>query len=87
MANPFGGLGDLQKLQAQAKQMQDALQKETVTVDKNGVKVVLRGDQQVQEVEIDGIVENRVADAINEAVRKTQEIAARKLLEITQQQG
>lgn len=87
MANPFGSLGDLQKLQAQAKLMQEALQKETVTVEKNGVKVVVRGDQQVQEVEIDGIIENRIADAINDAVKKTQEIAARKLMEITQQQG
>ena len=87
MANPFGALGDLQKLQQQAQQMQHALQQETVEVEKNGVKVVVRGDQHVQEVEIDGIVENRVVEAINEAVRKTQELAAKKLMEISQAQG
>jgi DNA-binding protein YbaB len=87
MANPFGALGDLQKLQQQAQQMQSALQKETVTVEKNGVKVMVRGDQQILEVEVDGIIENRVADAINEAVRKTQELAAKKLIEISQTQG
>lgn len=79
MANPLNMLGDAQKLMQQAQQLQQALQKEEVTVEKNGVKVVVRGDQQVLEVEIDGIVENRVAEAINEAVKKTQELAAGKL--------
>ena len=91
MINPLKGLGDLGKglgdfgkMQQQARQMQQALQQEQITVDKNNVRVVLRGDQQVLEIEIDGVLENRVADAINEAVRKTQELAARKLMEMTQ---
>lgn len=86
MFNPLGGLGDLQKLQQQAQQMQQALQKEYVTIEKNGVKVVIRGDQIIESVEVDGILENRIADAINEAVKKTQEMAARKLIEISTQQ-
>lgn len=86
MFNPLGGLGDLQKLQQQAQQMQQALQKEQVVVEKNGVKVVLRGDQVVEAIEVDGIVENRIADAVNEAVKKSQELAARKLIEISTQQ-
>lgn len=83
MANPFGSLGDLQKLQQQAQQMQRALQQEEVVIEKNGVRVVVRGDQQILEISVDGIIENRVADAINEAVKKTQELAAKKLLEIS----
>ncbi|KKQ01788.1 MAG: hypothetical protein US11_C0004G0058 [Candidatus Roizmanbacteria bacterium GW2011_GWA2_36_23] len=86
MFNPLGGLGDLQKLQQQAQQMQQALQQEEVVVEKNGVKVIVRGDQVISEVEIDGVIENRIADAINEAIKKTQELAARKLIEISQQQ-
>lgn len=85
MVNPLSGLGDLQKLQQQARAMQQALQKEEVTVEKNGVKVVMRGDQQIISVEVDGIVENRIADAVNDAVKKTQELAARKLMEISQE--
>ena len=81
----LGGLGDLQKLQQQAQKMQAALQQETVVIDNNGVKITMRGDQQILEVEIDGIVENRVAEAVNEAVKKTQELAAKKLIEISQQ--
>jgi len=86
MFNPLSGLGDLQKLQQQAQKMQQTLQKEQVVVEKNGVKVILRGDQIVESIEVDGIVENRIADAVNEAVKKTQELAARKLIEISTQQ-
>lgn len=86
MFNPLGGLGDLRKLQQQAQQMQQALQKEEVLVEKNGVKIIMRGDQQLIEVSIDGIIENRIADAVNEAVKKTQELAAKKLIEISQSQ-
>ncbi len=80
----LGGLGDIQKLQQQAQKMQAALQKETVVIEKNGVKVTMRGDQQVQEVEVDGVIENRIAEAFNESVKKTQELAAKKLIEISQ---
>ena len=86
MFNPLGGLGDLQKLQQQAQQMQAALQQEQVVVEKNGVKVRIRGDQIIESIEVDGIVENRIAEAVNEAVKKTQELAARKLIEISSQQ-
>jgi len=65
--------------------MQQALQKEEVVVEKNGVRVVVRGDQQIIEISVDGIIENRIADTINEAVKKTQELAAKKLMEISQQ--
>ncbi len=84
MFNPLKGLGDIQKLQAQARSMQQALQQEEVTVERNGITVVLRGDQQVKEVTVDGVLENRIADAINEAIKKTQELAAKKLIEISQ---
>jgi DNA-binding protein YbaB len=86
MANPFGALGDLQKLQQQAQKMQSALQQEHVTIEKNGVKVTLRGDQVVESIEVDGIIENRIAEAVNDGVKKTQELAAKKLIEISGQQ-
>ena len=84
MNNPLAGLGDAQKLMQQAQQVQAALQKEEVTVERNGIKVTVRGDQQIMAVEVDGIVENRIADAINEAVKQTQQLAATKLKDIMQ---
>ena len=86
MLNHFGALGDLQKLQQQAQKMQAALQQEEVVVEKNGVKIIIRGDQIIESIEVDGIVENRIAETVNEAVKKTQELAAKKLIEISSQQ-
>jgi DNA-binding protein YbaB len=82
----FNPLGDLKKLQQQAQQMQQGLKQEQVVVEKNGIKVTVRGDQVINEIEIDGVVEPRLVDAINEAIKKTQELAARKLIEISGQQ-
>ena len=82
MFNPFKGLGDIQKLQ----KMQKELQKEEVVVEKNGIRVVVRGDQQIVEITVDDIVEPRITDAINEAVKQTQELAARKLMEMSREQ-
>ncbi len=86
MINPFKGLGDFNKMRAQASKMQAALQKEEVTVEKDGVKVVVRGDQQLVLVTIDDKQEDRVARVINEAVRKTQELAAKKLMELSREE-
>lgn len=85
MINLPGSLGNLQKLQQQAQKMQQALQKEEVVVEKNGVHVVVRGDQVINEVSVDGVIENRIADAINDAIKKTQELAAKKLIEVSQE--
>ncbi|MEX1052299.1 MAG: YbaB/EbfC family nucleoid-associated protein [Patescibacteria group bacterium] len=82
MFNPFKGLGDIAKLQ----KMQKELQNQQVTVDLNGVTVVMRGDQKVIEIKVDGISENRIVEAINEAVKKTQQQAAYQLMEMSKDQ-
>ena len=82
MFNPFKGLGDIAKLQ----KMQKELQNQEVTVDLNGVMVVMRGDQKIKDIQVDGISENRIAEAINEAVKKTQQQAAYKLMEMSKEQ-
>lgn len=82
MFNPLKGLGDLAKLQ----KVQKALQNEELTIDKDGIKIVMRGDQRIVSIEIDGVEENRITDAINEAVKQTQEHAARKLLEMSKEE-
>lgn len=82
MFNPLKGLGDLAKLQ----KVQKALQSEEMIIEKNGVKIVMRGDQRIVEIEIDGVAENRITEAINEAVKQTQEHAARKLLEMSKEE-
>lgn len=82
MFNPFKGLGDIQKLQ----RMQKELQKEEVVVEKDGVRVVVQGDQKIKEITVDDIVEPRITEAINDAVKQTQEMAARKLIEMSREE-
>ncbi len=82
MFNPLKGLGDLAKLQ----KVQKALQNEELTIEQDGIKIIMRGDQHIVEIEIDGVVENRITAAINEAVKQTQEHAAKKLLELSKEE-
>ncbi len=79
MNNPFSQLGELKKMREQAMQIQRELQAEEVSVDKNGVQIVITGDQKIKEIKVNGRSDNDVREAINEAVKKSQEVAAKKL--------
>lgn len=79
MFNPFGQLGELKKMRDQAMQIQKALQQEVLEVEKNGVRIVITGDQKMRELETNGRSDEDILEAINEAVKKSQEVAAKKL--------
>lgn len=79
MNNPFSQLGELKKMRDQAMQIQKELQAEEVSVDSHGVQIVISGDQKIKELTTNGKSDNDIKDAVNEAVKKSQEIAARKL--------
>jgi len=79
MNNPFSQLGDLKKMRDQAMQIQRELQAEEVSVDKNGVQILITGDQKIKDIRVNGRSDEDVKEAINEAVKKSQEVAARKL--------
>lgn len=79
MFNPFQQLGEMKKMRDQAVQIQKQLQAETIIVDKNGVHVVITGDQKIQSLESNGRSDGDIKEAVNEAVKKSQEVAARKL--------
>jgi DNA-binding protein YbaB len=79
MNNPFSQLGDLKKMRDQAMQIQRELQAEEVSVDKNGVQITITGDQKIKDIKVNGRSDNDVKETVNEAVKKSQEVAARKL--------
>ncbi len=84
MFNPLKNLGDLNKLRKQAQQMQQALENERITIDKDGIHIVITGDQKIVEFTIDGMEpEDRVVTVLQEAIKKAQETAAKKLQEIS----
>lgn len=76
-------LGQLKKMRDQAMAIQKQLAAEQIEINENGVRVVISGDQKLQTLEIDGMQNVRVLEAINKAVKKSQELAARKLAEMS----
>ena len=79
MLNPFKQIGDLKKMRDQAMEIQKQLQGEEVSVEKNGVAIVITGDQKIKSLESNGKGDDDIKDAVNEAIKKSQEVAARKL--------
>lgn len=79
----MGKLGDMNKLRQQAMQMQKNLAAQTITVEENGVKVVITGDQKIISIEIQGLSNEVLNDVINKAIRKSQELAAKELMNVS----
>ena len=79
MDNPFKMLGDLNKLRQQAKQMQQDLAAEEIRIERNDIVVIISGDQKIKHFSVQGITSQDAVDALNEAVKKSQELAAKKL--------
>lgn len=79
MFNPLKGLGEKKEMIQQALAMQKALAAEEVTVEENGITIIMSGDQTIKEVSVDGQRDERMKNVMQKAIRKSQEIAARKL--------
>lgn len=73
----------LKRMRDQALAIQKELSQEKVEVEENGVKVVISGDQKIETLEIDGKADWRVLQVINKAIKKSQEIAAKKLTQMS----
>ena len=77
--NPLKGLGDLKKLREQAQQIQKQLAKEEVVVEEGEIRVVISGDQKIKEFSVQGISSDQAVSVLNKAIKKSQELAAKKL--------
>jgi DNA-binding protein YbaB len=76
-------VGQLKKIRDQAVQMQKQLQAEVIEVEEGGIRVVMTGDQKVETVTIDGKYEERLVKVLNDAIKKSQQVAAKKLQEMS----
>lgn len=83
-----------QKMQAKMATMQEELKNETLEASAGGgmVRVVITGDMQIKSIVVDPaavdpddieMLQDMVAAAVNEAIRSAQELAARRMNEIT----
>ena len=82
MNNPLSALGDLNKMRQQAVKMQQALQGKQIVVTKGDVRVVISGDQKILEFSVQGFTSQDAMDALNDAIKQSQKLAAEKLKEI-----
>lgn len=94
MGNMGGMMKKVQKLQADMAKMQEELKKKTVDVSAGGgaVKIVMSGEKQVQSLKIDPkavdpedveMLEDLLSAAINEAVRKVDEMMTTEMGKLT----
>lgn len=84
MFNPLKSLGDIKAMRDQAMAIQKQLQAEVVEVVKNNIRIVITGDQKIQSIETDGAPSDaRMVEAVNEAIKKSQEVAAKKLTQMS----
>lgn len=79
MINPFKQIGDIKRMRDQAMQIQKQLQAEEIQVEKNGVNVLIAGDQKIKTLSSNGRSDDDIKEAVNEAIKKSQEVAAKKL--------
>ena len=76
-------LGQLKKMRDQAMAIQKQLAAEEIEINEDNIKIVISGDQKLKQLEIDGMTNERVLELINKAVKKSQEMAAKKLAEMS----
>ncbi|HNU81242.1 MAG TPA: YbaB/EbfC family nucleoid-associated protein [Candidatus Paceibacterota bacterium] len=80
----FNKLKQFKDLRSQAKTMQSALAQESVTEEKNGVKLTLNGNMEIIELTLNPELNtenqaNAVKSCFNDAIKRTQRLMAKKL--------
>ena len=80
----FNKLKQFKDLRSQAKTMQNALAQETITEEKNGVKIVLNGNMEILELKLSDNLpkssqEENLKHCFNDALKRAQRIMAKKL--------
>ena len=94
MGNMAGMMKKVQKLQADMGKMQEELKQRTLEVSAGGgaVKVVITGDKQIQSLKIDPsavdpadveMLEDLIAAAVNEALKKVDDMMAQEMGKLT----
>ena len=80
----FNKLKQFKDLRSQAKTMQSALAEESVTEERNGVKLVLNGNLEIVELKLNPelSIDNQTSalkTCFNDAVKKAQRLMAKKM--------
>ena len=69
-------------MRQQAQALQKELEKITETVEKGDITVSVSGDQKIRYIKINGEERRDITDALNDAMKKVQKEAAKKMMEM-----
>lgn len=83
----FNKLKQFKDLRSRAKTMQNALAQETVSEERNGVKISLNGNMEITELILNSDLSideqtRAVKSCFNDALKKTQRLMAKKMQEM-----
>ncbi len=79
MKNPLAGAGQNIGLMKKMLQVKKEIEAMRVDVSKNGVDVVVNGEPRIKELRTNGKGDKDIQEAINEAIKQSQEAAARHM--------
>lgn len=79
MFDKFKQIGELKKMRDEALKIQRELAAEKVEVAEGDIKIVISGDQKIQSLEIGGELQPQLSEVLNKAIKRSQEVAARKV--------
>jgi nucleoid-associated protein EbfC len=83
MMNPLKMLGDINAMRKQAGVIKAALEKEEIEGRDGNIVVRMNGNQEVKEVTVGGTPDESLKRAFNDAIKRSQQVAAGKLAELT----
>lgn len=75
----FDQVRELNKLRKQAALLKREMERITVEVMVGGARIIMRGDQQVEVIEVEGEERPNLKKAFNKAVKESQKKVAKKL--------
>ena len=76
-------LGELKRMRDEAMRIQKQLAAEKIEVDEGDIRIVISGDQQIKELEINGESNEELVRVLNNALKQSQKLAARKVQEMS----
>ena len=83
MLDKLKQLGDLKKMRDEAVKIQKVLAQEEIVVEEGDIRVVITGDQKIKEFSVKGLSSDAAVDALNKAIKQSQQLAAKKLQEMS----
>ncbi len=75
----FDKMKDLYNLKKHADAMKKEMEAIFVEYEDKGVRIVVRGDQHVEKIEVNGEEDKRLKDVINDALKEVQKKVAKKM--------